>query len=125
MEKSVKKKKKVRSRSRAWWSRHVKRCVDSDMTIAEYARQNDLNPGTLYAWRGKILSSKKAPTAKDLPAEPAEESGLNFMELSSFSSGSFSSEVEFKSPSGWSFTISSDLGKREILRFIEILKKKS
>ena len=55
-------KQKRKTRNRHWWADELSKCAKSGLSLAEYARQNNLNIGTIYK-RGSSEESVGEETA--------------------------------------------------------------
>lgn len=41
----------------SYWTKHIKAIESQSISIAEYARRNDLNPQQIYRWRYRLKNS--------------------------------------------------------------------
>ena len=45
---------------KAFWAEHLEQIERREMSIAAYARENDISAGSLYVWRGKLRAERSS-----------------------------------------------------------------
>ena len=45
---------------KAFWAEHLEQIERREMSIAAYARENDISAGSLYVWRGKLRADRSS-----------------------------------------------------------------
>ena len=117
-------------RSRQWWENHLDTCARSGKTISEYAKENDINLGNLYAWKGKLRRrgrvgvDKKASTLGMGNGKQVgnENNKLSFVEVSV--DRQQPEQVVVTCPNGWSIEFSTTIDPKLLSSFLTIVEER-
>jgi len=128
---SEEKRKQRPPRSRQWWKKHLEACEQSGKTLSEYAKENDINPGNFYAWKGKLRRKEteavenRVSLSEMVPEkQPRKESKkLSFFEVSV--DRQEPEQVVITCPNGWSVTFSTTMDVKTLSRFLTTLEERS
>lgn len=117
--------------SRQWWEKQVEACEKSGKTLSEFAKDNDINLGNLYAWKGKLRRKKteavenRVSLSDTVPEkQPRKESKkLSFLEVSV--DRQEPEQVVITCPNGWAVTFSTTMDVKTLSRFLTTLEERS
>ena len=116
-------KQKRKTHNRQWWASELSKCAKSGLSLAEYARQNNIKVGTIYKWKSLLASDSRLIKPSPPATASLAEEAVGFVEVTMPTPSE--QMLKLESPDGWTIRVSSQISEESLSKILRALEGRS